>query len=245
MTWRNSICGRRSRALNSSCALATFAEVSLCASWTRCTGKRCRLSGWALIHASFRPTRRELDQEDELEVLCVGRLVASKGQLVLLRATEILLSKGYSFRVRLLGAGPERKQLEDFVAQKNIPVVFDGAKTHDETRQLLDRADIFALASFAEGVPVALMEAMAMEIPCVSTCIAGIPELIRDGLDGLLVPASSAESLAAALQRLLDDPLLRRSLGVAGSKRVRDYYNLPQNVRSLAHIFSEQLSDNI
>ena len=92
-------------------------------------------------------------------------------------------------------------------------MIFEGAKTHDETRQLLGQADIFALASFAEGVPVALMEAMAMEVPCVSTAIAGIPELIRDGLDGLLVPASSAELLASALERLAEDPLLRRSLG--------------------------------
>ena len=84
-----------------------------------------------------------------------------------------------------------------------------------------------------------------MEVPCVSTCIAGIPELIRDGFEGLLVPASSAEALASALQRLFDDPLLRRSLGVAGSKRVFEQYNLPQNVRSLARVFSQHLPDSI
>ena len=116
-------------------------------------------------------------------------------------------------RVRLVGDGPDRKHLQAFAERENLPVIFEGAKTHDETRQLLGQADIFALASFAEGVPVALMEAMAMEVPCVSTAIAGIPELIRDGLDGLLVPASSAELLAAALERLAEDPLLRRSLG--------------------------------
>jgi glycosyltransferase involved in cell wall biosynthesis len=88
------------------------------------------------------------------------------------------------------------------------------------------------------------MEAMAMGIPCVSTYVAGIPELIRDGLEGLLVPASSVEALASALRRLLDDPLLRRSLGAAGCKRVFELYNLPQNVGSLARVFREHLSDS-
>ena len=126
--------------------------------------------------------------------------------------------------------------------RRAIPAVFEGARSHGETRQLLGRADVFALASFAEGVPVALMEAMAIEIPCVSTSIAGIPELIRDGVDGLLVPASSVEALASALQRLLDDPLLRRSLGSAGSKRVSEHYNLPLNVSSLARVFKSELT---
>jgi glycosyltransferase involved in cell wall biosynthesis len=177
--------------------------------------------------------------------LCVGRLVPSKGQLILLRACDLLHSKGYSFRVRLVGAGPDREHLEAFAKQKGIAVIFEGAKSHDETRILMGRADIFALASFAEGVPVALMEAMAMEVPCVSTRVAGIPELIRDGLDGLLVPASSVEALASALQRLTEDPLLRRSFGVAGCKRVLELYNLPQNVGSLARVFLEHASNNL
>jgi glycosyltransferase involved in cell wall biosynthesis len=83
-----------------------------------------------------------------------------------------------------------------------------------------------------------------MEVPCVSTFIAGIPELIRDSLDGLLVPASSAEAMASALQRLLDDPLFRRSLGSAGSKRVREHYNLPQNVSFLASMFRDLVGES-
>lgn len=189
----------------------------------------------------FFPMQEEREPEHPLEILCVGRLVPSKGQLILLRACSLLLSQGYSFRIRLVGAGPDRADLEAYAAQNGVPAIFEGAKNHDETRQLLQRADIFALASFAEGVPVALMEAMAMEIPCVSTSIAGIPELIRDGLDGLLVSASSAEALASALKRLIEDPLLRQSYGIAGRKRVLELYNLPLNINSLAHIFKEQI----
>jgi colanic acid/amylovoran biosynthesis glycosyltransferase len=191
----------------------------------------------------FRPTRNEQSPDNVLEVLCVGRLVPSKGQLILLQACNLLLSRGYSFRVRLVGAGPDRKLLQAFAVQNNIPVIFEGARSSEEIRQLLARADIFALASFAEGVPVALMEAMAMEVPCVSTCIAGIPELIRNDFDGLLVPASSTEAMASALQRLLDDPLLRREFGVAGSMRVQELYNLPRNVRFLASMFRQLVSE--
>jgi glycosyltransferase involved in cell wall biosynthesis len=187
----------------------------------------------------FRPARHEQEAGKVLEVLCVGRLVASKGQLILLRACDLLLRRGYSFRIRLVGTGPDREHLEAFAVQKNIPVIFEGAKSNYEIRRLLDRADIFALASFAEGVPVALMEAMAMEVPCVSTCVAGIPELIRNGLDGLLVPASSAEAMASALGWLLDDSLLRRRLGAEGRRRAEEDYNLAQNVHSLANMFRD------
>lgn len=189
----------------------------------------------------FFPMREKNKPEHPLEILCVGRLVPSKGQLILLRACSLLCSQGYSFRVRLVGAGPDREALEAYAAQHGIAAVFEGAKNHDEIHQLLRRADIFALASFAEGVPVALMEAMAMGIPCVSTSIAGIPELIRDGLDGLLVPASSAEMLASALKRLIDDPALRQSFGAAGCKRVLELYNLPLNIKLLARILREQI----
>jgi colanic acid/amylovoran biosynthesis glycosyltransferase len=187
----------------------------------------------------FRPTRQEQEAGKVLEVLCVGRLIASKGQLILLRACDLLLRRGYSFRVRLVGTGPDREQLQAFAVQKNLPVILEGARSNYEIRRLLDRADVFALASFAEGVPVALMEAMAMEVPCVSTCVAGIPELIRNGLDGLLVPASSAEAMASALGWLLDDSLLRRRLGAAGRTRVEEDYNLAQNVHSLATVFRD------
>jgi len=192
----------------------------------------------------FLPVSKERDPESPVEIVCVGRLVASKGQLILLRACTLLLSRGHSLRLHFVGAGPDHHHLQAFATQHGAPVVFEGARSHDEIRHLLGSADIFALASFAEGVPVALMEAMIMEVPCVSTFVAGIPELIRDGLDGLLVPASSAEAMASALQRLIEDPLLRRSLGVAGARRVVGLYNLPQNVCTLARVFKENLRNS-
>ena len=100
---------------------------------------------------------------------------------------------------------------------------------------------MFALASFAEGIPVVLMEAMAMEIPCVATFITGIPELIRDGVDGLLAAPSDDAGMADAIRRLMDDPELRRSLGRAGRQRVVERYNLEVNIARLGEIFRRRL----
>jgi colanic acid/amylovoran biosynthesis glycosyltransferase len=180
-----------------------------------------------------------------LHIVSVGRLVPAKGQTILLRSVSLLLRWGCSIHLTLVGDGTSREVLKKFVEDHQISqhVTFQGALNHDQTHQQLAEADIFALASFAEGVPVALMEAMAMEIPCVSTQIAGIPELIRHNVDGLLVPPSSDEALAAALELLIKDEGLRRKLGASGRARVMDRYNLPQNLKLLGAAFEEALSN--
>jgi len=120
-------------------------------------------------------------------------------------------------------------------------VIVEGWKNQVEVRELYRRADIFALASFAEGVPVVLMEAMATQLPCVATRITGIPELIRDGIDGLLVTPSDPSELAGAIARLIDDPALRRRLAAAGRTRVEEKYHLTANVARLAEIFRSRV----
>ena len=176
-------------------------------------------------------------------IVCVGRLVPAKGQHILLRAFAQLRAKGCPARLLLIGDGPDRAALEREAGQLEIKedVEFAGSLNHDETRRRIASAHIFALASFAEGVPVALMEAMAMRIPCVSTMIAGIPELIRDRVDGLLVPASSVEQLAAAIESLVNDPGLRERLGASARERVIERYNIEKNIALLASAFEECL----
>jgi glycosyltransferase involved in cell wall biosynthesis len=179
------------------------------------------------------------------EVICVGRLVPAKGQHVLLAAIAQLRASGRILRLRLVGDGPDRDSLQLEAVRLRIEdwVIFEGAVNQDRIRDLYATADIFALASFAEGIPVVLMEAMAMEIPCVSTWITGIPELIRDSVDGLLVAPSDIGGLAAAIARLMDDDELRLRLGAAGRRRVIDKYNLRQNVAHLAEVFDAHLAE--
>jgi glycosyltransferase involved in cell wall biosynthesis len=185
----------------------------------------------------FAPVRRT--DADVFEILCIGRLVPAKGQHILLSAVKRLVDEARPIRLRLLGDGPDRQSLEQRIADEGLRdhVVLEGAVNQDRIPDFFKSADAFALASFAEGVPVALMEAMASEVPCVSTMITGIPELIRNEIDGLLVPASDQEALTSALRRLMDDPSLRRQLGSAGRRRVIDRYNLQTNVRALAEVY--------
>ena len=143
-----------------------------------------------------------------------------------------------------MGAGPDDASLRQRVSQFDDPgtVVFEGPVNHDRIRALYDAADLFCIPSFAEGIPIVLMEAMASGIPCVTTQIAGIPELIRTGIDGLLVAPSDLDGLTDALAALMDDQALRDRLSkrCAGS-RILEYYDLRRNVKQLAVIFSERL----
>jgi colanic acid/amylovoran biosynthesis glycosyltransferase len=180
---------------------------------------------------------------DTFEILCVGRLVPSKGQYVLVSAVSRLVKSTPNLRLRLVGDGPDREGLERAIAAANLSrhVFLEGSVNQDRIRDYYRQADIFALASFAEGVPVVLMEAMAMEIPCVSTFVAGIPELIRSEIDGILVPPSDDSALASAIKRLIDDSSLRHRLGIAARRRVMDKYNLDHNVTHLAEIFADRI----
>lgn len=174
------------------------------------------------------------------EILCVGRLTPAKGQHLLIEAVGRLALQGRPVRLRLVGSGPDEQSLREHATNLRSPdtVVFEGAVNQDRIRSFYQSADVFCLPSFAEGLPVVLMEAMAMQLPCVSTTIAGIPELIRDDIDGLLVPPSDVEALTQALRRLMEDENLRTRLGENGRTRVLEHYDIAANIQKLAEVFA-------
>jgi colanic acid/amylovoran biosynthesis glycosyltransferase len=180
---------------------------------------------------------------EPFQILCVGRLVPAKGQHILIAAIDRLVKEGRTVSLRLVGEGPDRANLEREVKCRRLGehVTFEGNVNQDLIGQFYREADAFALASFAEGIPVVLMEAMAMEIPCVSTTVAGIPELIQNEINGLLVMPSDERALAEALGRLIDDKVLRRRLGEAGRRRVMEKYDLYTNVERLSWLFRARL----
>jgi glycosyltransferase involved in cell wall biosynthesis len=179
-------------------------------------------------------------------LLTVGRLAPVKGQHVLLDAVARLRSAGHSVLLRLAGDGPDRHALEQHALTLRISdaVVFEGWCNQDRVHQLYSSADIYVMASFAEGIPVVLMEAMAMEVPCVATYVAGIPELIEHGATGLLVPASDPAALADAVALLIRDPNLAREVGSAGRSTVLEGFDLHRNTGALAAIFKRYLPGN-
>jgi glycosyltransferase involved in cell wall biosynthesis len=170
-------------------------------------------------------------------------LTQAKGQHVLIDAVDQLARQGRRVRLRLVGDGPDGPSLRDRAKRLENPsiVVFEGAVNQDNIRALYEAADIFCLPSLAEGIPVVLMEAMAMEIPCVTTHITGIPELIGSGTEGLLVAPSDLEGLVKGLEMLMDDAVLRERVGKSGRARILKDYDLGRNVEQLAAIFGDRV----
>ena len=179
-----------------------------------------------------------------LEIVCAARLVHLKGHLLLIDAFERIVNDGFPVRLTLVGDGPESPVLRAAVKERRLDhcVRFTGPINPARIREQYARADIFALASFTEGLPVALMEAMAMGIPCVASCITGIPELLRDGVTGLLFSPGNIEDLTRALRVLIDDPTLRQRMGEAARLHVIQNYNLHINVARLAEVFGQELA---
>jgi len=160
----------------------------------------------------------------------IGRLHPDKDLPVLLQAAALLVREhGPRFRVALLGDGPERAALEERARAAGLGdvVVFAGARS--DARELLAGADAFVMTSRTEGLPMALLEAMAQGLPCIATAVGGIPEVLEGGA-GLCIPARDPSATAAAMGRLLGDEPLRQSLGAAALARVRDRYDFEETV---------------
>lgn len=178
-------------------------------------------------------------------LIFVGRLAPAKAQFILIEAVALLRSRGRSVTLTLVGEGPARAGLEAMVKERNLgnEVRLAGACNHDRVAAFYQQSDAFVLGSFAEGVPVVLMEAMAMELPCIATWVAGIPELIGNEVDGLLVAPADPVALADAIVRLMDDAALAQRLGAAGRQKVVNKYNLDHNTERLGDEFRRLLAD--
>lgn len=175
------------------------------------------------------------------ELLCVGRLSPEKGHLVLLEALGELHREGLDVHCTLVGDGPMRLAIEAAIQRFNLTSVvrLTGSLDPLAVDRLYDAAGAVVLASFSEGVPVVLMEAMSRGLPVVATSVGGIPELVHDGVNGLLVPPGDAAALRDALARLLRDPRFARTLGEKGIERVREEFDLDRAVDRLLKLFEQ------
>lgn len=179
------------------------------------------------------------------QMLCVGRLTKNKGQHILLQACVKLLQKGKKFHLTLVGDGEDRGSLEDMAFELGLRncVTFAGSVGHEEIRKLYAKAELFVLPSFAEGVPIVLMEAMAMGVAVVSTNIAGIPELIKEKNSGHLVFASDVYELAEKIEAELYDSILRDVFRNNARKTIEEKYDIDKNSRQLAKIFEQEVGN--
>lgn len=142
---------------------------------------------------------------DEPKFVCVGRLCEQKGQLILLYAANILKKQELDFHLTLVGDGPMRSDLENYMAEHDLEknVKITGWMSSDRVKSELQAARCMVLPSFAEGLPVVIMEAMALRRPVITTNITGIPELVKDGENGWLVIAADVEGLTNAMKRAI------------------------------------------
>jgi glycosyltransferase involved in cell wall biosynthesis len=174
-------------------------------------------------------------------VLFVGRLDAVKGVPLLLEAFASARSRHPDARLTVVGDGPARAALEAQALALGIAgaTTFTGYKAQAEVAALLEEADMLVLPSFAEGLPVVLMEAMASRIPVIASGVAGVPELVQDGISGFVVPAGDVETLTARLEKLLADPDLCRRMGEAGRAKVEEEFDVEREAAWLAQILRD------
>jgi colanic acid/amylovoran biosynthesis glycosyltransferase len=173
-------------------------------------------------------------------LVCVGRLAEQKGQLLLLEALACVAAEGIDFEMILAGDGPLRPALEESVRRLGLGgrVRITGWLSGEAVRRVLLDPRLMVLPSFAEGLPVVLMEALALGRPVVTTYIAGIPELVENGVNGWLVPAGSATALAGAIAEALRAPTetLAR-MGRVGAARVAALHDASREAAKLAEMF--------
>jgi colanic acid/amylovoran biosynthesis glycosyltransferase len=156
-------------------------------------------------------------------IVCVGRLAPEKGHLGLIEAFARVLERGLAAELRLVGDGPERARIEAAIEARGLGqrCLLLGQRTEGETLAEVAAAQLLVSASLMEGLPVVLMEALGLGVAAVAPRVAGIPELVEDGVSGLLFTPADWAGLAAVLERALRDGPLRERLGRAGQERVR------------------------
>lgn len=198
--------------------------------------------GVDLSAAAFRPQARQSGL-----ILAVGRLDHIKGFDVLIEALALMARQGRSVRCRIIGSGPFEPSLRATIVRHGLgeTVELSGALPQSEVHEALGFASVFVMPSVVtpegdrDGIPVSLMEAMAVGTPVVSTRVSGIPELVDDEREGLLVPERDPPALAAALARLLDNPDLGRDLAVRARAKIEREFDATCEARKLLHCLTD------
>ena len=197
-----------------------------------------------IVHCGVTPDRygRVRRKEASGHVLFIGRLAAIKGVPLLLDAFAAARQTHPDARLTVVGDGPDRLALEaqarDFGLQDAVD--FPGYLPQEKVAELLDAVDMLVLPSFAEGVPVVLMEAMASRLPVIASRVAGVPELVEDGVSGFLVPPGDLDTLTDRLLTLFADPGLCARMGEAGRAKVEAEFDVEREAAWLQDLLCGQ-----
>lgn len=203
------------------------------------------------IQPELYPYRRRNDRSSRLELISVGSLQPYKGFNVLIEACSLLNKRSIPFRCRIIGGGDEAPRLRKLIAREGLEEMVHllGPKSQDEVAQLLATADCYVQPSVItpsgkmEGIPVGLMEALASHLPPVASAISGIPELVRPGETGYLVPPQNADELARAIEQVYLHPVQAARKAENGRELVLRDFNLYNNVAQLSELLRLSLDN--
>ena len=181
-------------------------------------------------------------------LVCVGRLCGEKGQLLLVQAAAVLAREGRNFQIILVGDGDDRGAIEALIAENNLQdlVYITGWASAERVRHEILAARALVLPSFAEGLPIVLMEAMVLGRPVLSTYVAGIPELAIDRVTGWLFPAGSQEDLVRAMRACLDAPAdILKTMGDLARARALERHGIEEQTDMLASLFESAIERSL
>ena len=175
------------------------------------------------------------------KILALGRFVVKKGFAVLLEACRLLAQKGLDFQLTLAGDGPERVHLQELVQSYHLgsQVKMPGFVDHNQVTRLMTEAHLFVMPSIVapsgdrDGTPTVIAEALLHEVPVVATQVCGIPEMVRPGDTGWLVPPEDPQALALAITQALADPVEAHRRALNGSQLMREQFDSWKNYRRL------------
>lgn len=199
-----------------------------------------------VVHCGVLPDRyagEGTGSEEETRLIFVGRFVPVKGLRLLIEALSRLADELPGLTLTLVGDGEDRAVIEAAAAPLGDRVRFTGYLSQDAVARELKSADIAVLPSFAEGVPVFLMEALASGLPVIATRVAGVGELVEDGTSGRLVPPGDVDALTDAVRALATDPERRATMGAHGRARVVEDFDVRTEAARLATLFEGPASD--
>ena len=196
-----------------------------------------------IIHCGVNPELYTGDKaartDDEVRLIFVGRLAPVKGLRVLFAALEPLFESNPRLHLTLVGDGTDRALLEAEAARFGDRVRFTGYLTQAQVAETLGASDICVLPSFAEGVPVILMEAMASGLPVIATQVAGVGELVRHGENGLLAPPGDVDTLRRHIETLIADAGMRARMGEVGRATVLADFVIADEAARLGRLLSD------
>jgi colanic acid/amylovoran biosynthesis glycosyltransferase len=211
--------------------------------------ERCPAARVEVVHCGVEVERhawRDMDGRSPDRVVCVASMFPKKGHADLIDALALLAERRPAVTLELIGDGPERDRILARARERGVEgrVSAPGARSAEQVRAALAEARVFALPAIRlpsgrmEGIPVALMEAMAAGVPVVATRLSGIPELVQDGVTGLLVEPHDPAALAAALERLLADEAVAAELARNARALVERSFSLEVEARRLGDLLA-------